>query len=175
MSSDPGLLDRIAFSSRGQGTYVFVLGRVIFRHPGLGGSSDCDQVDPFLFFDNPPWIDDDRPLGESVVQEEVMIGADEIDSTFLKWGLTLIEVRIKDCEFYIVDQIGQKECRGSDCQVCLFFEGHAQDDWIHSGLPALKHENIGKPLGLPFPLLHQGIIPVKAEICLLYTSDAADE
>ena len=58
MSSDPGLLGRITFSSRGQGTYVFVLGRVTFRHPGLGGSSDCDQMDPFLFFNNPPWIYD---------------------------------------------------------------------------------------------------------------------
>ena len=35
-----------------------------------------------------------------------------------------------------------------------------------SGLPALKHQNIGKPLGLPFPLLHQRIIPVEAEIDL---------
>ena len=75
-------------------------------------------------------------------------------------------MRVIYCEFYIVDQIGQKECRGSDCEVCLFFEGHAQNDRIHSGLPALKHENIGKPLGLPLPLLHQGIIPVKAEIDL---------
>ena len=64
-------------------------------------------MDPFLFFDNPPWIDDHRTLRESVVQEEVMVGADEEHGTFLKWRLTLIEVRIKDCQFYIVDQIGQ--------------------------------------------------------------------
>ena len=90
-----------------------------------------------------------------------MVGADKEHGRFLKWGLTLIEVRIKYCQFYIVDQIGQIKSRGSDCEVGFLLKGHAQDDRIHARLPALKHENIGKPLGLPFPLLHERIIPVK--------------